>query len=158
MDQLIKVWAGLDRSDRQDAWVVSRAARCAAALGGAAQGRAWLLPLWEQIERSDADERHHLALALVDCAPGLGSDWLPRIEAALNKFGHQPALLAVAGMAFADRQLWGKARRPLEQTASSDGLPATVRRQALRCLAQIAREQGQEAQAAAYDQRAAHLD
>ncbi len=158
MESLIKVWAGLDSSDRQDAWVVARAARCAAALGGAAQGRAWLLPRWEQIERSDADERQHLALALVDCAPGLGSDWLPRIETALNKFGHEPALLAVAGMAFADRQLWGKARRPLEQAACADSLPSAVRRQALRCLAQIAREEGQETQASAYDQRAAHLD
>jgi HemY protein len=158
MDQLIQVWAGLDGSDRRDAWVVARAARCAAALGGAAQGRAWLLPLWQHIDRSDADQRHQLALALVDCAPGLGSDWLPRIEAALNQFGHQPALLAVAGMAFADRQLWGKARRPLEQTASADSLPAAVRRQALRCLAQIAREEGNLAQAASYDQRAAHLD
>jgi HemY protein len=61
-------------------------------------------------------------------------------------------------MAFADRQLWGKARRLLEQTATADTLPAPVRRQALRCLAALAREESQDEAAAAFDQRAAAID
>ncbi|OYT89847.1 MAG: porphyrin biosynthesis protein [Burkholderiales bacterium PBB6] len=156
--QLQQVWERLDNSVRRDAFVVARAARRAQALGNVALGRQWLQPLWEQIGRSEADERLQLAMALVDCAPGLGSDWLPRIEAALAQFGHEPALVAAAAMAFADRQLWGKARRPLEQTASAASLPAAVRRQALRCLAGLAREEGHEDRAAAYDQRAAMID
>jgi HemY protein len=61
-------------------------------------------------------------------------------------------------MAFADRQLWGKAMRLLEQTATAASLPAPVRRQALRCLSAIAREEGHDEQAQAYDQRAAAVE
>lgn len=158
LDQLRRVWSQLDADDRKDAFVVARAARRANALGQATQGRQWLQPHWDAIAKANADDRRELALALFDCAPGLGSDWLPRIEAALAAHGHEPALVAAAAMAFADRQLWGKALRPLEQTASATNLPAPVRRQALRCLAAIAREEGREEQAQAYDQRAAAID
>jgi HemY protein len=158
IDQLRRVWNQLDADDRKDAFVVSRAARRANALGQAAQGRLWLQPHWEAITQAAADDRRELALALVDCAPGLGSDWLPRIEAALSAHGHEPALVAAAAMAFADRQLWGKARRPLEQTAAASTLPSPVRRQALRCLAAIAREEGHDAQAQEHDRRAAMID
>lgn len=158
IDQLRRVWSQLDADDRQDAFVVARAARRANALGQVAQGRQWLQPHWDTIAKAGADDRRELALALVDCAPGLGSDWLPRIEAALSAHGHEPALVAAAAMAFADRQLWGKARRPLEQTAAATTLPSPVRRQALRCLAAIAREEGEEEQALDHDRRAATID
>ncbi|WP_374675148.1 heme biosynthesis HemY N-terminal domain-containing protein [Ideonella sp.] len=158
IEQLRGVWAQLDAQDRRDAFVVSRAARRANALGHAAQGRLWLEPAWDAIAAAGPDDREELALALIDCAPGIGNDWLPRIEAALSAHGHEPALVAAAAMAFADRQLWGKARRMLEQTASAAGLPAPVRRQALRCLAAIAREENREDLAATYDQRAAAID
>lgn len=158
IDQLRSVWAALDAQDRRDAFVVSRAARRARALGHAAQGRLWLEPAWDHIAAAGPDDRHELALALVDCAAGVGNDWLPRIEAALAAHGHEPALVAAAAMAFADRQLWGKARRMLEQTANATSLPAPVRRQSLRCLAAIAREEGRDDQAQAYDQRAAAID
>jgi len=158
LDQLRRVWAGLDADDRRDAFVVARAARRAQVMGHPEQGRLWLQPAWEAIAAAPPEDRRELALALVACAPGVGNDWLPRIEAALSAHGHEPALVAAAGMAFADRQLWGKARRPLEQTASAASLPAPVRRQALRCLAAIAREEGRDEQAQAYDQRAAAID
>jgi HemY protein len=158
LDQLRRVWSQMDADDRKDAFVVARAARRANALGQAAQGRQWLQPHWDAIAHAGADDRRELALALVDCAPGLGSEWLPRIEAALAAHGHEPALVAAAAMAFADRQLWGKARRPLEQTAAASSLPAPVRRQALRCLAAIAREEGHELQAQEHDRRAAMID
>jgi HemY protein len=117
-----------------------------------------LQPGWDAIAHAGPDDRRELALAFVLCAAGVGIDWLPRLEAALAAHGHEPALVAAAAMAFADRQLWGKARRLLEQTASATSLPSTVRRQALRCLAAIAREEGNEEQAAACDQRAAAID
>ncbi|MEK8032552.1 heme biosynthesis HemY N-terminal domain-containing protein [Ideonella sp. DXS29W] len=158
IDQLRRVWSHLDADDRRDAFVVARAAKRARSMGHADQGRTWLQPAWDAIATANADDRRELALALIECAPGVGSDWLPRIEAALAVHGHEPALVAAAGMAFADRQLWGKARRPLEQTASASVLPAPVRRQALRCLAAIAREEGQEEHALNYDQRAAAIE
>lgn len=158
LDQLRRVWSHLDADDRRDAFVVARAARRAQSMGHAAQGRTWLQPAWDAIATAGPDARRELALALIDCAPGVGSDWLPRIEAALAVHGHEPALVAAAGMAFADRQLWGKARRLLEQTASASNLPSPVRRQALRCLAAIAREEGHEEHAHNYDQRAAAID
>ena len=158
MEQLRRVWADLDAVDRRDAFVVARAARRAQALGEGEQGRQWLQPAWDAIGNASADDRRELALALVACAPGIGSDWLPRIESALAVHGHEPALVAAAAMAFADRQLWGKAGRLLEQTATAASLPATVRRQALRCLAAIAREEGRDEQAQAYDQRAAAVE
>ena len=157
-EQLRRAWQALDATNRKDAWVTARAARRARELGQPALGREWLLQAWEQIGRADAESRRQLALALVDCANGLGNEWLPRVEAALQAHGHEPALLAAAGVAFAERQLWGKARRPLEQTAQADSLPTSVRRLALRRLAALAREQGQEPEAAAFDQRAALLD
>ena len=71
----------------------------------------------------DADERGALAIALIDCIAGLGSEWLPRVEAAVASHGNEAAIVAAAGMVFAERQLWGKARRPLEQTAHTATLP-----------------------------------
>jgi HemY protein len=158
LEQLRRVWQQLDAADRADAWVVAKAARRAYALGDASLGRLWLQQIWPNLGKHEPQARAQLALALVDCAPGLGSDWLPRVEAALAMHGHEPALVAAAAMAFADRQLWGKAKRLLEQTASADELPAAVRRQALRCLAALAREGGQEEQAQAFDQRAALVE
>ncbi|MBQ0937079.1 heme biosynthesis HemY N-terminal domain-containing protein [Ideonella paludis] len=157
-EQLRRTWAALDAANRKDAFVVARAARRAKALGQVSLGRDWLQPLWEQMPRQDAESRHELALALVDCAQGLGSDWLPRVEAALSAHGHDAALLAAAGAAFEQRQLWGKAKRPLEQTAASDALPKSVRRQALRSLASIARSEGDEDKAVALERRAAFLE
>ncbi|NDY91549.1 heme biosynthesis protein HemY [Ideonella livida] len=158
VDQLQRTWQQLDAADRQDPWVVARAASRAARLGEAGTGRFWLQQAWERLGKFEPEGRAALALALVDCAPGAGSEWLPRLEVAMGQHGHEPALVAAAAMVFADRQLWGKARRLLEQTASAVALPSSVRRQSLRCLAGMAREEGQEDRALAYDQRAAAID
>ena len=158
LQQLQQVWQALDGSERGDAWVLARAARRACGLGHPDQGRQWLQIGWDQMARQDADARRELALALVACAAGAGAEWLNRVETALSRHGHDPVLVAAAGAVFAERQLWGKARRPLEQTAAAADLPATVRRDALRRLAQLAREQNDEAAAARHEQRAARLD
>ena len=156
--QLRRVWQELDAADRRDAWVVARAARCASKLGDTALARSWLLPAWEQIGRLDPEAREQIALALVSSAEGLGSEWLPSVEAALSQHGREAAVVVAAGTAFAQRQLWGKARRLLEQSASADALPTPVRRHALRTLAAIARQEGDDVVAANCDQRAAALD
>ena len=51
------------------------------------------------------------------------------------------------GTAFAERQLWGKARRPLEMAAKDLQLQPRARRQAWRTLARLATEEGDDARA-----------
>lgn len=156
--QLERVWQEFDDSDRRDAWVLARAARRAARLGRPALGLSWLWPAWEHLQRVEVDAREQLALALVVCAEGQDSRWLPLVEQALARYGREPAIAAAAGATFAQRQLWGKARPLLEQTAGAENLPSVVRRHALRTLARIARQTEDEAQASQFDQRAAALD
>jgi HemY protein len=158
MAQLNAVWQALDSADRNDAWVVSRAARRAQAMGQPQQGRDWLQPLWDNIGRVEPDARKQLALALVDCVSGAGIDWLTRVETALARHGHEAALAAAAAVVFSERQLWGKAKRLLEQTANAAELPSAVRRDALRRLAALARQQNDEATALKHEQLAARLD
>lgn len=156
--QLRRVWLGFDAADRSDPWVVARAARRAMQLGQPALAQSWLWPAWEDIVQFEPDEREQLSLALVACADNLESRWLPRVEAALARFGREPAVVVAAGITFAQRQLWGKARQLLEQSAAAEGLPSRVRRQALRALAEIARLESDEAAANHCDRRAAALD
>jgi HemY protein len=94
----------------------------------------------------------------MDCVAGIGSEWLPRIEAALATNGHESSILAAAGTVFAERQLWGKARRPLEQASQNALLPGRVRRGALRRLAFIARLEGDEARGGEFEREAAAID
>jgi len=157
-EQWQRAWQSLDAADRKDVHVAARAAVRARDLGRADLGRDVLLPYWGELARLDADERAALAVALVDCIEGLGSDWLPRVEAALGSHPHEPAIVAAAGAVFAERQLWGKARRPLEQSAQNATLPGRVRRQALRRLAFIARLEGDEERGGQFERQAAAID
>ena len=157
-EQLLRAWQSLDATDRRDVLVGARAAVRARELGRPDLGRDYLAPHWSELARMDADERSALAIALIDCIEGLGNEWLPRVEAAVASHGNEPAILAAAGVVYAERQLWGKARRPLEQTAHTASLPGRVRRQALRRLAFIARLEGDEARGADYEHRASIID
>jgi HemY protein len=67
-------------------------------------------------------------------------------------------VLAAVGAAFAERQLWGKARPLLAQAAAAQELPGRVRRAAWRELAVLARDQGDEALALQHEQAAAAVD
>ncbi|WP_157268152.1 heme biosynthesis HemY N-terminal domain-containing protein [Azohydromonas aeria] len=158
MDQLEQVWQSFDPADRRDPFVAARAAQHAAALGAHGDARGWLRPLWEQMSELSADEREQIALALLHALPGLGADWLPRLESALQAYAQEPAVVAAAGAAFAERQLWGKARRPLEQSARDARLAPAARRRAWRTLAQLAREEGDEPRAHQCNELAAALD
>jgi HemY protein len=62
------------------------------------------------------------------------------------------------GMAFAERQLWGKARKLLEQAAASAALPSPNRRAAWRQLARLALQESDPERAAACERAAAALD
>jgi HemY protein len=154
-DQLRRQWLALDAADRADAPVAARAAQRASAFGDGESARAWLAPLWERIAALASDERALLAAALMESTSGVGTDWLARAETALHDSPADAAIAGAAGAVFAERGLWGKARRPLEQAATSTLLAAKMRRRAWRWLAALAREQGDEARAAACDRAAA---
>ena len=143
-DQLRRTWQQFDAADQRDAFVAARAARRAAALGVPEDGRAWLRPLWERLEALGGDGRAEVALALVDTATGLGADWLARVESAQRVYPTEPAVQAAVGAVLAERQLWGKARRPLELAAQDGQLQPRARRQAWRTLARLASEEGDE--------------
>ncbi|NML14051.1 heme biosynthesis HemY N-terminal domain-containing protein [Azohydromonas caseinilytica] len=158
LDQLEQVWQSLDPSDRRDPFVAARAAQHAASLGAHGDARGWLRPLWERLDELSPEEREQIALALLQALPGIGADWLPRLESALQAYPQEPAVVVVAGAAFAERQLWGKARRPLEQSARDARLASMARRRAWRTLAQLAREEGDQDRAHECHEFAAALD
>ncbi|MED5617731.1 heme biosynthesis HemY N-terminal domain-containing protein [Ideonella sp. BN130291] len=157
-DQLRRVWQQLDANDRRDSWVAARAARRAGVLGAPDEARAWLRPFWDRMGELSQEERDQVALALLETLHGVGADWLPRLEAALTRFPGEPGVAAAVGAAFAERQLWGKARRLLEEAARSPALDARARRKAWRHLARLARQDGDTDRAAECDHAAAQID
>jgi len=158
LQQLHRLWEQLDAIDRRDPHVAARAALRAVALDAVDEARQWLRPFWERLPELSRDEREQIALALMGASAGIGSDWLPRLESAINAFGHEPAVVAAVGTAFAERQLWGKARRLLEQAGASPALATHARRRAWRLLAQLAREENDEIRAQDCERAAAALD
>ncbi|BAL96983.1 heme biosynthesis HemY N-terminal domain-containing protein [Rubrivivax gelatinosus] len=158
LQQLRLLWDELDPADRRDPMVVARAARRAAVLGACEVGRDWLRPFWERAGELSREEREELALALMDCVAGIGSDWLPRLEETASSHAHEPAVVAAVGMAYAERQLWGKARRLLELAAAAPALSSLVRRRCWRLLARLAREESDEDRARDCENFAAGLD
>lgn len=158
LQQLRRLWGQFDSADRRDALVASRAALRAAHLGGHEDARAWLRPFWDRLSELSRDDREHVALAFIAAGPGIGGDWLPRLEGALNAYGQEPAVVAAVGSAYAQRRLWGKARSLLEEAAAAPSLPARHRRAAWRQLASLARQESDETRAAACERAAAEVD
>ena len=156
--QLRRLWEQLDAADRRDPTVAARAAMRAVALGAPDDARSWLRPYWDRLNELAREDREQVALALADAAVGIGNDWLPRLEQAQQAFAHEPAIVAAVGVAYAERQLWGKARRLLEQAGASPGLPGRARRRAWRQLAELARREGDEARAAECERAGAAID
>ncbi len=158
LQQLRRVWEQLDSADRRDPFVAARAAHRAGVLDAAEEGRQWLRPFWDRLLELDRDEREQIALALIDVRLGIGSDWLPRMESALTALSQDHAVAAAVGSVFAERQLWGKARKLLEQAAAAATLPTALRRRALRQLAQLAHEEADDERARSCERAAAALD
>ena len=146
-DQLRRAWQQFDPADQRDPFVAARAARRAAQMQAAEDGRAWLRPLWDRFDSLGVDGRAEVALALVDAVVGLGPDWLARIESAQRAHPTEPAVQAAVGAVLAERQLWGKARRPLEMAARDVLLQPRARRQAWRALSRLATEEGDDVRA-----------
>lgn len=157
IDQLRRVWVQFDPVDRRDAFVAARAADRAAAFEAFEEARGWLRPFWEQVGDLGADERVAVALALVSAMPGIGPEWLPRLEAASTAYARDGALALAVGVALAERQLWGKARRLLEQAAADPALAVAARRKAWLTLAALAQQDGDPGRVAQSFEAAARL-
>lgn len=142
VDQLRSAWQLLDAADRRDVFVAARAAQCAAQLGAPEDGRGWLRPFWDAVAELGDDEREVLAEALVPCMPGLGPEWLQRLEGAVLRFPRDPHMAYALGHALAERQLWGKARLMLEQAAADRALATASRRRSWLRLAEMAEQDG----------------
>lgn len=147
-DQLKRVWREFDAADRRDVVVVTRAAGQLVSMGAADDARVWMRPLWDRITELPRDERDVLALALVDAIAGIGADWLPRLEAALQACPQEPTLAYAMGRVLLALELWGKARQFLEQAAQSNELGIAARRDAWLCLARLAARDREEAREA----------
>ena len=156
-DQLRRAWLGFDPADRRDPHVAAHAAARAAALGAADSARAWLRPFWDRIDDLAPDERAAVAHALVAAADGITIDWLPRLESAVQSHPNEPAVAYAVGSVFAERQLWGKARRLLEQAAQHDALSPAARRHAWQLLARLADDESDPQRAALCHAEAAQI-
>jgi HemY protein len=147
-DQLRRLWLALDPADRRDPFIAARAATRASALGAHEDARNWLRPLWERIDALAFEERTAIAEALAGAAPGIGVEWLARLESAAKALPRDGAVALAAGTALAQRGLWGKARALLEQAGADLALPAAARRKAWIALAELATRDGDAARAA----------
>jgi len=157
IDQLRRIWLQFDSADRRDPVVASGAAVRAAELGAPEEGRAWLRPFWDRLGELSTDDRAAVAHGLVAALPGLGPDWLQRLEAAAQAFPREPAIAHAVGSALAERGLWGKARQLLETAAGDASLPTEQRRKAWLSLARLAEEEGDHERAVGCYEAAARL-
>jgi HemY protein len=157
IDQLKRVWGQFDPVDRRDAFVAARASDRAAALGAFDDARAWLRPFWDQPGEYGPEERAAVSLGLVNAISGIGPEWLPRLEAASTAYMREGAVALAVGCALADRQLWGKARRLLEQAANDTLLAVASRRKAWLALATLAQQESDAPRAAGCFESAARL-
>jgi HemY protein len=157
LDQLRRLWNAFDHAERRDPFIASRAASRAARLGAPEEGRAWLRPFWDRMGELGAEERATVALALADALPGIGAEWLPRLESASHAWPRDGAVAFAAGGALAERGLWGKARVLLEQAGDDAMLAGAARRKAWIALAELAAREGDSARAARCFETAARL-
>ncbi len=157
-DQLRRVWQELEQADRKDAQVAARASLRASSFGSYDDARNWLRPFWDRVADMDDDGRAQVAQAFMLATPGMGSDWLPRLQEAQAAHPQDASVAAAVGAALAERKLWGKARLALEQAAKAGALAPRTRRMAWRALAALARQEGDETRAQQCEHEAAQLD
>ncbi len=156
-EQLRRVWGQFELGEWRDPIIAARASTTMAGFGAHEDARASLRPFWDDLAGLSRDDRAVLALALVPALPGIGAEWLPPLEGAVLAYPREPAIAYAVGAALIERQLWGKARRLLEQAAADASLDVAVRRRAWLQLATIAEQEGDAARAAQCIERAARL-
>lgn len=149
---LLQAWRALEPAERAmpelalaalEQWDrLGEGSAAADALPGA---RRWLeesLQLgWGRYASLDSDLRRRWLLRLEAELPRLGSDWLAQIEQAQQRQPADAGLQYLAGQAYLQRQLWGKAATLLGQASSQLTDPELARR-CWRGLARLAEERG----------------
>ncbi len=169
MAQLETVWSGLDAGERAMPELALAAARrgnqlvlqhedtdSEEARTVAERLRAWLEPLWQQFDALEPAQQRQLVMAFEPGLPQLDSAWLARLEQQQRSSPNNALLQYLAGQAFMQRQLWGKASQLLTQ--ASHGLrDAALLRRTWRSLARLAEERGDEVAAQAAWKQAALL-
>lgn len=166
LSQLQAVWSRLDAKERAMPELALAAARRANELAQAEGGeagmaaavlvRSWLEPLWPALADLSSAQQRQLVLVLEPGLTSLDAAWLARLEQAQRQMPSNAFLQYLAGQAFAQRQLWGKAAQLLGQASHSLQDPVLLRR--TWCgLARLAEERGDAAEAQAAWKRAALL-
>ncbi len=160
-DQLRRIWASMEASERADPAIVAKAAALAGPLGAQNDARGWLRPLWERLGEIEDQDRQAVAQALFDSAAGIGADWLPSLERNAQNHGRDMSVAAAIGLCLAHIGLYGKARVQLEQAAACadpQQLAPRLRRAVLRQLADLARREGDEPRALGHERAAAAVE
>ncbi len=164
--QLQSVWARLDARERampELALAAGEQANRLALLDGgeallqaAELVRQWLEPVWPGVAELDAAQQRQLVLVLEPGLPSLDATWLARLEQTQRQMPGSAFLQYLAGQAFMQRQLWGKAAQLLGQASHTLQDPVLLRR-TWGSLARLAEERGDAAAAQAAWKRAALL-
>ncbi len=118
--------------------------------------RGWLEPLWPRLAELDANQQRQLVLVLEPGLSSLDAAWLARLEQTQRQMPSNAYLQYLAGQAFMQRRLWGKAAQLLGQASHSLQDPALLRRTWC-ALARLAEERGDATAAQAAWKRAALL-
>ena len=164
-EQLIAVWARLEASEKSVPEVAIAAAGRLLRLGGNVRlAFEWLLPVWERLQDPTLGLTQEQKIVLIRVlengfsAAGADTDtaWLSRIEKAQLATPGDAALQYLAGVACLHLQLWGKAQQLIRQA-----LPrledSSLLTRAWQVLAELAQQQGDEAQALAAWKNAAQV-
>jgi HemY protein len=142
MDQLQAQWQQLSVEERRDSVLLQHAARKAIIWQAFGAARAWMEPVWGDLQRMSTEERKRLALTLAASTKGADAAWLERAEAAAKANPADAAVAFAAGMLCLERQLWGKARHWLEPVVVNPQLDPADRQAAAAALAQMASQEG----------------
>jgi len=119
--------------------------------------REWLHPLWAQWPTLAEEHQRRMSLILEAGLPHLDAAGLAQLEQAQRQWPNNACLQYLAGQAFRQRQLWGKAQLLLSQ-ASQTLQDAGLLRKTWRALAALAEERGDALAAQSAWKQAAQFD
>ncbi len=155
--QLLRVWSGLEASERAapelalaalEQWDTLQAQGPSEAPdpASAAFVLGCLKTAWQHQAELAPEPRTRLFLRMEAALPGMGTEWLAQIEQMQQRHPADAGLQYLAGQVFLQRQLWGKAAVLLGQ-ASTQLKDRELLRRAWCGLARLAEERGDTAAA-----------
>jgi HemY protein len=165
LDQLRGVWLRLEAAEKGLPEVSCAAAGRWLRLGGSTHvALEWLLPIWERMVAVNGGLTSDQKVMLVRVMENafsvtdepVDTQWLARIEHAQQAQPADPVLQYLEGVACLHLQLWGKAQQ-LIGLALPRLQDAGLKTRAWQVLAELAQQQGHDAQAAEAWRQAAHV-